>query len=66
MNAPVRDALVRKKRIVMVVGCVLLISGIAVLLLKRHLPVPIGMVVGLTDLFTGCVLLVAARQINAQ
>jgi hypothetical protein len=52
----------RQKRTVTVLSVVLIAGGVAVLLLLQRMPLPMRILVGLTDIFAGLTLLVLVRQ----
>lgn len=66
MNEPQRDPsaakLARLKRTVLALACVLVVGGLVVLFALPRVPMPLRIMVGLTDLFGGLVLLVLLRQ----
>ena len=52
----------RQKRIVTVVGVLLILAGIVILAVLKKVPPPLRIMAGLTDIFVGIVLLVLVRQ----
>lgn len=66
MNEPQRDPsavkLARLKRTVLTLACALVVGGLVVLFALPRVPMPLRIMVGLTDLFGGLVLLVLLRQ----
>lgn len=52
----------RQKRTLTILAPVLILSGLAVLLLLSRIPLPLRLLIGLTDVIAGCVLLVVIRQ----
>jgi hypothetical protein len=52
----------RQKRLVAILGCLLIVAGIIVLFALERVPLPMRMMAGLGDVFIGCVLLVLVRQ----
>lgn len=52
----------RQRRTVTILATALLIGGAVVLCLLKRMPLPLRILVGLTDLVGGAVLLVVARQ----
>ena len=52
----------RQKRTVTVLSVVLIAGGVAVLLLLQRMPLPMRILVGLTDIFAGLTLLILIRQ----
>jgi uncharacterized membrane protein HdeD (DUF308 family) len=52
----------RQKRMIVVLAVALIIGGLAVLFLLKRMPLPMRMLVGLTDVIAGLVLLVVVRQ----
>lgn len=52
----------RQKRTLTILATVLIISGAAVLLLLSRIPLPLRLLIGLTDVIAGCVLVVVLRQ----
>jgi uncharacterized protein YjeT (DUF2065 family) len=59
MSAEQRE---RQKRTLTILGVVMLVAGAAVLLLLQRMPVPMRILVGLTDMAAGAVLLWIVRQ----
>ncbi len=53
---------VRQKRLVAILGVLLVITGLVVLVVLRRVPTPIRMMAGLGDVFIGSVLLVLTLQ----
>ena len=60
-NAP-SPRVARQKAIVTVLGVALIIGGLIILLLLKRMPLPMRMLVGLTDVFAGLTLLILVRQ----
>jgi hypothetical protein len=52
----------RQKAMLTLLGVALIIAGAVVALFLRRIPLPMRLVVGLGDIFAGCVLLVLVRQ----
>jgi hypothetical protein len=52
----------RQKRTIVVLAVVLIVGGLAVLLALKRMPLPLRIIVGLTDVFAGLGLLVLVRQ----
>lgn len=52
----------RQKRTVLIVASLLIVAGFVVLLFLERMPLPLRILVGLTDAVGGLVLLVVARQ----
>jgi uncharacterized protein YjeT (DUF2065 family) len=52
----------RQKRTIRILAGVLIAGGLAVLFLVQRLPVPLRIVVGLTDIVAGLVLFLLVRQ----
>ncbi|MBL9199447.1 MAG: hypothetical protein JNL39_03025 [Opitutaceae bacterium] len=52
----------RQRRLLLILGPALIVGGLAVLFLVKPMPLPLRIVVGLTDVVAGCVLLLVARQ----
>ena len=52
----------RQKRTVTALAFVLIAGGLTVLLLLERMPLPMRILVGLTDIFAGLTLLVLVRQ----
>jgi uncharacterized membrane protein HdeD (DUF308 family) len=52
----------RQKRTVTILAILLIVGGAVVLFLLTRMPLPMRILVGLTDLVGGAVLLVVARQ----
>jgi uncharacterized membrane protein HdeD (DUF308 family) len=52
----------RQKRTVIILAVVLITGGLFVLLALERMPLPLRLIVGLSDLFAGLILLVVARQ----
>ncbi|MBL9187294.1 MAG: hypothetical protein JNK23_07450 [Opitutaceae bacterium] len=60
MTAPEQRA--RQRRLLLILGPALIAGGLAVLFFVTRMPLPLRIVVGLTDVVAGCVLLLVARQ----
>ncbi len=56
------DPRARQKRTLLTLAALLIAGGLAVLFLLTRMPLPLRILVGLTDLVAGCVLLVVVRQ----
>ncbi len=56
------DPRLRQKRTLLILATLLISGGLAVLFLLQRMPLPLRIVVGLTDLVAGAVLLVVVRQ----
>jgi len=52
----------RQKRILVVLGAVLIVAGLLLLLVLERVPMPLRILMGLGDLVAGAVLLLVARQ----
>lgn len=52
----------RQKRLVTIVGVLLILAGIVILAVLKKVPPPLRIMAGLTDIFVGLVLLVLVRQ----
>ena len=52
----------RRKRTIVLLAVILIAGGLAVLLWLERMPLPMRILVGLTDVFAGLGLLVLARQ----
>ena len=52
----------RQKRTIVILACALIVGGLVVLLALSRMPLPLRIIVGLTDLVAGCGLLVLVRQ----
>jgi nitrate reductase gamma subunit len=52
----------RQKKIVTVVGALMIVAGLVILFALRRVPLPMRVMAGLGDVFIGCVLLVLVRQ----
>ena len=52
----------RQKKIITSLACTLIAAGLAVLFLLPRLPLPMRILVGLTDVFAGLTMLVLVRQ----
>ena len=52
----------RQKRTITILAVLLIIGGLAVLFLVQRMPLPMRLLVGLTDVFAGLTLLVLVRQ----
>jgi uncharacterized membrane protein HdeD (DUF308 family) len=52
----------RQRRMVLSLAAFLIVGGLAVLFLLRRMPLPMRILVGLTDVVAGLVLLVVVRQ----
>jgi fatty acid desaturase len=52
----------RQKRTITILATLLIVAGLIVLLLLQRMPLPMRILVGLTDVFGGLVLLVLVRQ----
>jgi uncharacterized membrane protein HdeD (DUF308 family) len=52
----------RQRRLLLILGPALIAGGLAVLFLVTRMPLPLRIIVGLTDIVAGCVLLLVARQ----
>lgn len=56
------DLRARQKRTLGILAVVLIAGGLVVLLLLQRMPLPLRILVGLSDVIAGCVLLVVLRQ----
>lgn len=56
------DPRARQKRTIQILAALLLAGGLAVLFLLTKMPLPLRILVGLTDVVAGAVLLVVVRQ----
>jgi uncharacterized membrane protein HdeD (DUF308 family) len=52
----------RQRRLLLILGPALIAGGLAVLFLLTRMPLPLRIIVGLTDIVAGSVLLLVARQ----
>lgn len=52
----------RQKRTLVALALLLIVGGAAILLLLHRMPLPLRIIVGLTDVVAGCGLLVLVRQ----
>lgn len=52
----------RQKRTIQILSTLLIAGGLAVLFLLQKMPLPLRILVGLTDVVAGAVLLVVVRQ----
>ena len=52
----------KQKRTLLVLAALLIIGGLVVLLVLTRMPMPLRILVGLTDVVAGAVLLVVVRQ----
>jgi uncharacterized membrane protein HdeD (DUF308 family) len=62
MNAEPGNARARQRRLLLILGPLLIAGGLAVLFLVTRMPLPLRIIVGLTDIVAGCVLLLVVRQ----
>lgn len=60
--APEARLTARQKRTIRILAALLIAGGLAVLFLVQRLPVPLRIIVGLTDIVAGLVLLLLVRQ----
>lgn len=56
------DPRARQKRTLQILSVLLLVGGCVVLFLLKRMPMPMRILVGLTDIVGGAVLLVVVRQ----
>lgn len=56
------DSRARQKRTIQILSALLIAGGLAVLFLLTRMPLPLRILVGLTDVVAGAVLLVLVRQ----
>ncbi|MDP3073721.1 MAG: hypothetical protein Q8N18_25780 [Opitutaceae bacterium] len=56
------DPRARQRRLLLILGPALIVGGAAVLFLVTRMPLPLRILVGLTDIVAGCALLLVARQ----
>lgn len=54
--------LARQKRLIAILGVLLVITGLVVLIVLKRVPTPVRLMAGLGDVFIGCVLLVLTLQ----
>lgn len=52
----------RQRRTLLFLGALLLAAGVVVLALLDRMPLPLRILVGLTDIIAGCVILLVVRQ----
>lgn len=52
----------RQRRILITIGCALIVAGLSVAFLLKRLPLPARILTGLVDIFAGCFLLLVVRQ----
>lgn len=52
----------RQKRVIIILSLLLIVGGLGVLFALERMPLPIRMLVGLTDIVAGLTLLVLVRQ----
>jgi hypothetical protein len=66
MNAPdpakAAAKLARQKRTVTIIACLLILGGAIILFAVKRMPLPMRIMVGLTDVVGGIVLLVLAQR----
>lgn len=62
MTTPPSERLARQKRTVTILAVGLILGGLIVLLALSRMPLPLRILVGLTDLVGGAVLLLVVRQ----
>ena len=62
MSVDIDPQRARQKRTIVVLALALVIGGLTVLFLLKRMPLPMRMLVGLTDVIAGLVLLVVVRQ----
>jgi uncharacterized membrane protein HdeD (DUF308 family) len=60
--APIADKAARQKRIVVITSCLLIVGGFVVLFFVKRLPLPMRVMVGLTDVVGGIVLIVLVSR----
>lgn len=56
------DPRARQRRMLLILGPALIVGGLVVLLFLTRMPLPLRILVGLTDIVAGCVLLLVVRQ----
>ncbi len=56
------DQRARQRRMLLILAPALIVGGLVVLFFLPRMPVPLRIVVGLTDVVAGCVLLIVVRQ----
>jgi uncharacterized membrane protein HdeD (DUF308 family) len=54
--------LARQKRIVMIASCALIVGGFVVMFFVKRLPLPMRILVGMTDMIGGVVLIILAQK----
>jgi uncharacterized membrane protein HdeD (DUF308 family) len=54
--------LARQKRIIVITSCVLIAGGFVVMFFVKRLPLPMRMLVGMTDVVGGVVLIILAQK----
>lgn len=52
----------RQRRLLLILGPALIAGGLAVLIFVTRMPLPLRIIVGLTDIIAGCALLLVVRQ----
>ncbi len=56
------DPRARQRRLILILAPALIVGGLVVLLFLTRMPLPLRIIVGLTDIVAGCVLLLVVRQ----
>ncbi len=56
------DPRARQKRTLLLLASLLIVGGLVILFLLQRMPLPLRILVGLTDVVAGAVLLVVVRQ----
>ena len=56
------DPRARQRRMLLMLAPALIVGGLVVLIFLTRMPLPLRILVGLTDIVAGCVLLLVVRQ----
>lgn len=56
------DSRARQRRMLLILAPALIVGGLVVLIFLTRMPLPLRIIVGLTDIVAGCVLLLVVRQ----